>query len=61
MRFLRIDYDDPNSRTLVRRYAVSGVPYTVMIDAGGAVIRRRGGNLNPALYRDDVLAALAGR
>ena len=61
MRFVRIDFDDPDNRALVRQYAISGVPYVVMLDGQGKVTRRRGGNLNPALYRQDVLAALAQR
>lgn len=58
MRFVRIDFDDPENRALVRKYAISGVPYVLMLDGQGKVIKRRGGNLNPALYRQDVLAAL---
>lgn len=61
MRFVRIDFEDPDNRALVRQYAISGVPYVVMLDGQGKVTRRRGGNLNPALYRQDVLAALAQR
>lgn len=61
MRFVRVDFDDPDNRALARQYAISGVPYVLMLDARGEVIKRRGGNLNPALYRLDVLAALAQR
>lgn len=61
MRFLRIDFDEPDNRTLTRQYAISGVPYTVLIGADGRVIQRRGGNLNPAVYRADILGALDGR
>jgi thiol-disulfide isomerase/thioredoxin len=59
MRFVRVDFDDPDNRALARKYAINGVPYVLMLDGQGKVIRRRGGNLNPAFYRQDVLAALA--
>jgi len=59
MRFVRVDFDDPENRALVRQYAINGVPYVLMLDGQGKVIKRRGGNLNPALYRQDVIAALS--
>ncbi len=59
MRFVRVEFDDPENRDMVRKYAITGVPYVLMLDGQGKVTRRRGGNLNPALYRQDVLAALA--
>ncbi len=61
MTFTRIEYDDPANRELVRKYAINGVPYVLMLDANGQVARRRGGNLNPSIYRADVIAALGAR
>ena len=59
MRFVRVDFDDPENRALVRQYAINGVPYVLMLDGQGKVNKRRGGNLNPTLYRQDVIAALS--
>lgn len=58
MSFTRVDYDDPQNRNLVRDYRISGVPYVVLVDGDGNIVKRRGGNLNPVLYRADVLDVL---
>ena len=58
MSFTRVDFDDPLNRALVRDYRISGVPYVVLLDGDGNIVKRRGGNLNPGVYRADVLAVL---
>ncbi len=59
MRFVHLEFEDPINRAVVRKYAVNGFPYVLILDARGQVIKRRGGNLRPAFYRQDIEDALA--
>lgn len=61
MRFVHLEFEDPVNRAVVRKYAVNGFPYVLILDARGQVIKRRGGNLRPAFYRQDIEDALASR
>jgi len=58
MRFQHIEYDDPANRDIVRRYGINGVPYVVILNAEGTVVRRRGGALRPEVYQADIETAL---
>ncbi len=61
MRFVHLEFEDPINRAIVRKYAINGFPYVLILDTQGQVVKRRGGNLNPALYRKDVENALGSR